>query len=83
MYTVLRSVIAKMIQTYGIPTISGLLTTTKEFSSAETANKRFADTGILIREFVSSTSWERPELKLPDSLLLNLSMTVLSRLLHV
>ena len=83
MYTVLGSVIVKMTQTYGIPTISGLLTTTKEFSSAETANKRFADTGILIREFVSSTSWERPELTLPDSLLLNLSMTVLSRPLHV
>jgi hypothetical protein len=55
MHTVLRSVIAKMIQTYGIPTISGLLTTTEEFSSAETANKRFADTSILIQEFVSST----------------------------
>jgi hypothetical protein len=56
MHTVLRSVIAKMIQTYGIPTISGLLTTTKEFSNAETANKRLADTSTLIREFVSSTS---------------------------
>ncbi|KAG4025620.1 hypothetical protein MFRU_054g00490 [Monilinia fructicola] len=42
-----------LFKTYGIPTISRLLVETKQFSSSETANKRYADTGILIGEFLS------------------------------
>jgi hypothetical protein len=40
-------------QTYGIPTISDLLVATKEFSTPANASKRYADTGILIAEYVS------------------------------
>lgn len=40
-----------LFKTYGIPTISGLLVATKEFSSPENASKRYADTGVLIQEF--------------------------------
>ncbi|PBP24545.1 hypothetical protein BUE80_DR004567 [Diplocarpon rosae] len=40
-----------LFKTYGIPTISGLLVATKEFSTPENASKRYADTGILIQEF--------------------------------
>ncbi|CAD6438931.1 453779fa-ed3f-4fdf-beaf-caf21e4ec5ff [Sclerotinia trifoliorum] len=42
-----------LFKTYGIPAISKLLVDTKQFSSKETASKRFADTGILIGEFSS------------------------------
>ncbi|KAL3420706.1 hypothetical protein PVAG01_07151 [Phlyctema vagabunda] len=42
-----------LFKTYGIPTISGLLTATKEFSTPENASKRYADTTILIGEFSS------------------------------
>jgi hypothetical protein len=38
-------------QTYGIPTISGLLVATKQFSSPEFASKRYVDTGVIIGEF--------------------------------
>lgn len=41
-----------LFQTYGIPTISQLLVATKEFSTPVNASKRYADTGILIAEFI-------------------------------
>jgi len=41
-----------LFKTYGIPSISGLLATTKELSSQETVSKRYADTEILIATFV-------------------------------
>ncbi|CZT05072.1 uncharacterized protein RAG0_11314 [Rhynchosporium agropyri] len=40
-----------LFKTYGIPTISSLLYSTKEFSTPENASKRYADTGVLIQEF--------------------------------
>lgn len=39
-------------QTYGIPTISSLLVATQEFSTSENASKRYADTSVLIQEFM-------------------------------
>ncbi|RAL58605.1 hypothetical protein DID88_003965 [Monilinia fructigena] len=42
-----------LFKTYGIPTISRLLVETRQFSTSETASKRYADTGILIGEFTS------------------------------
>lgn len=39
------------IQTYGIPTISSLLTKTSQFSKPETSLKRYSDTSVLIQEF--------------------------------
>ncbi|TGO27532.1 hypothetical protein BPAE_0040g00130 [Botrytis paeoniae] len=42
-----------LFKTYGIPTISKLLIDTKQFSSKETASKRYADTTVLIAEFSS------------------------------
>ena len=42
---------ADRMQTYGIPTISGLLHKTSEFSAPATAMKRYADTSVLIAEF--------------------------------
>lgn len=41
-----------LFKTYGIPSISSLLVTTKELSSKETVSKRYADTEILISTFV-------------------------------
>ncbi|TVY81896.1 Mycophenolic acid synthesis protein B [Lachnellula suecica] len=40
-----------LFKTYGIPTISGLLMATREFSTTENASKRYSDTEILIQEF--------------------------------
>ncbi|TGO60857.1 hypothetical protein BCON_0032g00520 [Botryotinia convoluta] len=45
-----------LFKTYGIPTISKLLVDTKQFSSKETASKRYADTTVLIAEFSSHHS---------------------------
>ncbi|KAI9644459.1 hypothetical protein NHQ30_006480 [Ciborinia camelliae] len=42
-----------LFKTYGIPSISKLLVDTKQLSSKETASKRYADTTILIGEFLS------------------------------
>ncbi|KAL9034914.1 MAG: hypothetical protein Q9214_006825 [Letrouitia sp. 1 TL-2023] len=42
-----------LFRTYGIPSISKLLVSTAQFSSAATASKRYTDTVVLIREFVS------------------------------
>lgn len=41
-----------LFKTYGIPSISQLLSATKELSSKETVSKRYADTEILISTFV-------------------------------
>lgn len=42
-----------LFKTYGIPTISGLLAATKEFSTPENASKRYTDTSLLIAEFAA------------------------------
>ena len=42
-----------LFKTYGIPTISELLVATKQFSTPDNASKRYADTSILISEFMS------------------------------
>ncbi|KAM5458159.1 hypothetical protein MaudCBS49596_000071 [Microsporum audouinii] len=41
-------------QTYGIPTVSKLLVQTSELSNPETSPKRYADTSVLINEFVAN-----------------------------
>lgn len=41
-----------LFRTYGIPTISKLLTATSQLSSANSAPKRYVDTEILIQEFM-------------------------------
>ena len=43
-----------LFRTYGIPSISKLLVYTSQFSSVETACKRFADTVVLTSEFVGN-----------------------------
>lgn len=42
------------VQTYGIPTISKLLAGTAQFSKPETSLKRYADTVVLIQEFMGN-----------------------------
>lgn len=42
-------------QTYGIPTISNLLTKTSQFSNSETSLKRYADTGALVTEMIGNS----------------------------
>lgn len=42
-----------LFKTYGIPTISGLLVATNEFSNVEKASKRYTDTSLLIAEFAT------------------------------
>ena len=41
-----------LFRTYGIPTISKLLVATSQFSEPSTACKRYADTALLINEFI-------------------------------
>lgn len=43
-----------LFRTYGLPTISGLLTKTSQFSNPETSYKRYADTSALIQEFMGN-----------------------------
>ncbi|KAE8355566.1 hypothetical protein BDV28DRAFT_128689 [Aspergillus coremiiformis] len=43
-----------LFKTYGIPTISRLLTKTSQFSNPETSYKRYADTAALIQEFMGN-----------------------------
>lgn len=43
-----------MKQTYGIPTISHLLTKTSQFSNPETSLKRYTDTSALVQEMVGN-----------------------------
>ena len=49
-----------LFKTYGIPTISKILTDTKQFSDPANASKRFADTAVLIGE------WSRFPLNEPN-----------------
>ncbi|KAK2858369.1 hypothetical protein FQN49_004800 [Arthroderma sp. PD_2] len=42
-----------LFKTYGIPTISKLLVQTSELSNPETSTKRYADTSVLIDQFMS------------------------------
>ncbi|KAL8907256.1 MAG: hypothetical protein Q9207_001497 [Kuettlingeria erythrocarpa] len=42
-----------LFRTYGIPSISKLLAATSQLSDVATASKRYADTAVLIREFMS------------------------------
>ncbi|EAS31447.3 uncharacterized protein CIMG_06926 [Coccidioides immitis RS] len=53
-FTYLKALQFALFRTYGIPTISGLLTKTSEFSKQQTAMKRYADTSVLIAEFVGN-----------------------------
>ncbi|KAG2415461.1 hypothetical protein HFD88_006652 [Aspergillus terreus] len=41
-----------LFRTYGIPTISRLLTTTSQFSNPDTSLKRYTDTSALVQEFM-------------------------------
>jgi len=41
-----------LFKTYGVPSISGLLSATKELKSKETVSRRYADTELLISTFV-------------------------------
>ncbi|EAW22782.1 uncharacterized protein NFIA_014740 [Aspergillus fischeri NRRL 181] len=43
-----------LFRTYGIPTISGLLTATSQLSNPETSLKRYTDTSVLIQEFMGN-----------------------------
>ncbi|KAF1951475.1 hypothetical protein CC80DRAFT_575359 [Byssothecium circinans] len=43
-----------LFRTYGIPTISKLLCQTQQFSEQQYAGRRYADTNVLIGEFLSS-----------------------------
>ncbi|WEW55834.1 hypothetical protein PRK78_001267 [Emydomyces testavorans] len=53
-FTYLKALQFALFKTYGIPTISGLLVKTSEFSRPQTAMKRYADTSVLIGEFVAN-----------------------------
>ncbi|KAH8699237.1 hypothetical protein BGW36DRAFT_340713 [Talaromyces proteolyticus] len=52
-FTSLKSLQFALFRTYGIPTISSLLARTTELSSTATSFKRYADTAILIGEFMA------------------------------
>ncbi|CAG8062616.1 unnamed protein product [Penicillium salamii] len=52
-FIVLKSLQFALFRTYGIPTISTLLLKTSQFSDPSTSFKRYADTGILIGEFMA------------------------------
>ena len=45
------SIVFALFKTYGIPSVSSLLVSTRELSGPETASKRTADTGVLLLEF--------------------------------
>ncbi|KAF7589609.1 hypothetical protein BBP40_004023 [Aspergillus hancockii] len=55
----IKSLQFALFRTYGIPTISGLLTTTSQFSNPETSYKRYADTSALIQEFMGHSPSSR------------------------
>jgi hypothetical protein len=42
-----------LFRTYGIPSVSKLLTSTTELSASTTACKRYSDTSLLIQEFIA------------------------------
>ncbi|RAH48197.1 uncharacterized protein BO95DRAFT_408625 [Aspergillus brunneoviolaceus CBS 621.78] len=50
----LKSLQFALFRTYGIPTISKLLAGTAQFSKPETSLKRYADTVVLIQEFMGN-----------------------------
>ncbi|KUL87981.1 hypothetical protein ZTR_03962 [Talaromyces verruculosus] len=52
-FMALKSLQFAVFRTYGIPTISSLLAKTTEFSNTATAFKRYADTGVLIGQFMA------------------------------
>ncbi|KAJ5778758.1 hypothetical protein N7520_002004 [Penicillium odoratum] len=52
-FIVLKSLQFALFRTYGIPTISTLLLRTSQFSDSATSFKRYADTGVLIGEFMA------------------------------
>ncbi|KAH1957508.1 hypothetical protein CDV57_07850 [Aspergillus fumigatus] len=51
-FTALKALQFALFRTYGIPTISTLLLHTSQFSNPSTSFKRYADTGVLIGEFM-------------------------------
>ena len=51
-FTFEKSLQFALFRTYGIPTISKLLVQTSQFSEESTATKRYADTALLIAEFM-------------------------------
>ncbi|CEN62349.1 hypothetical protein ASPCAL08985 [Aspergillus calidoustus] len=44
-----------LFRTYGIPTVSKVLTKTTQFSAPETSLKRYSDTVVLVQEFVGQS----------------------------
>lgn len=52
-FTCLKALQFALFRTYGIPSISKLLVATSQLSDIATASKRYADTAVLIREFMS------------------------------
>ena len=52
-FTFTKALQFALFRTYGIPTISKLLVATSQLSDIATASKRYADTAVLIREFIS------------------------------
>lgn len=51
-FTFEKSLQFALFRTYGIPTISKLLVQTSQFSEESTARKRYADTSVLLAEFI-------------------------------
>ncbi|KAF4157660.1 hypothetical protein CNMCM6069_005434 [Aspergillus lentulus] len=51
-FTALKALQFALFRTYGIPTISALLLQTSQFANPSTSFKRYADTGVLIGEFM-------------------------------
>lgn len=51
-FTFEKSLQFALFRTYGIPTISKLLVQTSQFSESNTATKRYADTAVLLAEFL-------------------------------
>lgn len=51
-FTFEKSLQFALFRTYGIPSISKLLVQTSQFSDARTATKRYADTTVLLAEFL-------------------------------
>ena len=52
-FTFEKAIQFALFRTYGIPSISKLLVETSQFSNVDTACKRYADTGLLISEFMA------------------------------
>ncbi|KAJ5180657.1 hypothetical protein N7492_003867 [Penicillium capsulatum] len=51
----IKSLQFALFRTYGIPTISSLLTKTSQFSNPETSLKRYADTATLVQEMIGNS----------------------------